>query len=100
MLGPVMRFNIAQAHAMYAELGQIIQPGLQGSSTEQATQLADYLGGLAGDLGLPKRLAEVGIAASDIEQLASDAMLQTRLLQNSPREITLADANALYREAL
>jgi alcohol dehydrogenase class IV len=100
MLGPVMRFNIAQAHGMYAQLGQIIKPGLQGSTTEQATQLTDYLGGLAGDLGLPKRLAEVGIAASDIDQLASDAMLQTRLLQNSPREITLADANALYREAL
>jgi alcohol dehydrogenase class IV len=100
MLGPVMRFNIAQAHGMYAELGQIIKPGLQGSTTEQATQLADYLGGLAGDLGLPKRLAEVGIVASDIDQLASDVMLQTRLLQNSPREITLADANALYREAL
>jgi alcohol dehydrogenase class IV len=100
MLGPVMRFNIAHAHGMYAQLGQIIKPGLQGSTTEQATQLTDYLGGLAGDLGLPKRLAEVGIAASDIDQLASDAMLQTRLLQNSPREITLADANALYREAL
>jgi len=100
MLGPVIRFNIAQAHVMYAQLGQIIKPGLQGSTTEQATQLADYLGGLAGDLGLPKRLAEVGIVASDIDQLASDVMLQTRLLQNSPREITLADANALYREAL
>ena len=100
MLGPVMRFNIAQAHVMYAQLGQIIKPDLQGSTIEQATQLADYLGGLAGDLGLPKRLAEVGIAAGDIDQLASDAMLQTRLLQNSPREITLADANALYREAL
>ena len=100
MLGPVMRFNIAQAHFMYAQLGQIIKPGLQGSTAEQAAQLADYLGGLASELGLPKRLAEVGITANDIEQLASDAMLQTRLLQNSPREITLADATALYREAL
>ena len=100
MLGPVMRFNIPQAHVMYAQLGQIIKPGLQGSTTEQATQLADYLGGLAGDLGLPKRLVEVGITSTDIDQLASDAMLQTRLLQNSPREITLTDANALYREAL
>jgi len=100
MLGPVMRFNIAQAHGMYAQLGQIIKPGLQGSTTEQATQLADYLGGLAGNLGLPKQLSEVGITSNDIDQLASDAMLQTRLLQNSPREITLTDANALYREAL
>ena len=63
-------------------------------------QLSDYLGGLAGELGLPQRLLEVGITENDINQLASDAMLQTRLLQNSPREITLADAAALYREAL
>jgi alcohol dehydrogenase class IV len=100
MLGPVMRFNLDAAHAMYAELGNIIKPGLQGSTKEQAAQLADYLGGLAGKLGLPQRLVEVGIAAKDIDQLATDAMLQTRLLQNSPREITLADAAALYREAL
>jgi len=45
-------------------------------------------------------LVDVGISATDVDQLAADAMLQTRLLQNSPREITLADAAALYREAL
>ncbi len=100
MLGPVMRFNLDAVHPMYAELGNIIKPGLQGSTKEQAAQLSDYLGGLAGELGLPQRLLEVGITANDINQLASDAMLQTRLLQNSPREITLADAAALYREAL
>jgi len=100
MLGPVMRFNLEVAHAMYAELGQIIKPGLQGSTIEQATQLAGYLGGLAGELGLPARLIDVGISMADIDQLACDAMLQTRLLMNSPREITLNDAAVLYKEAL
>ena len=100
MLGPVMRFNLEAAHSMYADLGQIIKPGLLGSTTEQATQLANYLGGLAGELGLPHRLVDVGIIEADIDQLAADAMLQTRLLQNSPREITFKDAAALYKEAL
>ena len=100
MLGPVMRFNLEQAHFMYAELGQIIQPGLLGSTLDQATQLADYLGSLATELGLPGRLTDVGITENDINQLAADAMLQTRLLMNSPREITLEDAVALYAEAL
>lgn len=100
MLAPVMRFCIESAHSLYAELGQIIKPGLMGSTIEQAMQLADYLGGLAGDLGLPQTLVDVGIVESDIDQLAKDAMLQTRLLMNSPREITLSDAAALYREAL
>jgi alcohol dehydrogenase class IV len=100
VLAPVMRFNLGIAHAMYAELGQIIKPGLQGSTMEQATQLVDYLASLAGDLGLPTRLSQVGITEKDIDQLAIDAMLQTRLLMNSPREIKLQDAAALYREAL
>lgn len=100
MLAPVIRFNIDVAHSMYAELGQIIKPGLKGSSIEQASQLADYLGSLAGELGLPQKLIEVGITERDIDQLAQDAMLQTRLLMNSPREITLKDAATLYREAL
>jgi len=100
MLSPVMRFNIEVAHAMYAELGEIIKPGLTGSTIEQAEQLAQHLGGLAGELGLPQKLIEVGITENDIDQLAKDAMLQTRLLMNSPREITLTDAAALYREAL
>lgn len=100
MLAPVMRFCAESAHSMYAELGQIIKPGLEGSSMDQAMQLADYLGGLAGELGLPQRLSEVGIYESDVEQLAQDAMLQTRLLMNSPRDISLVDAASLYREAL
>jgi alcohol dehydrogenase class IV len=100
MLGSVMRFNLEYAHAMYAELGQIIKPGLQGSTLEQASQLVDYLAELSGELGIPERLKDVGITAEDVEQLASDAMLQTRLLMNSPREISLQDAIDLYREAL
>jgi alcohol dehydrogenase class IV len=95
-----MRFNLEYAHAMYAELGQIIKPGLQGSTLEQASQLVDYLAGLSSELGLPERLKDIGITAEDVEQLASDAMLQTRLLMNSPREINLQDAIDLYREAL
>jgi alcohol dehydrogenase class IV len=100
VLGPVMRFNVEVAHEMYAELGQIIKPGLHGSTKEQAYELADYMGGLAGELGLPQRMTEVDIDANDIVQLASDAMLQKRLLMNSPREITFKDAVEIYREAL
>jgi alcohol dehydrogenase class IV len=45
-------------------------------------------------------MTEVDIDANDIVQLASDAMLQKRLLMNSPREITFKDAVEIYREAL
>ena len=100
VLAPVMRFNLDVAHAMYAELGQIIKPGLRGTTMDQSAQLVDYLAAFAGELGLPTRLRDVGITDADIDQLATDAMLQTRLLMNSPREITFDDAVSLYREAL
>ena len=100
VLESVLRFNLEVARPMYAELGQIIKPGLSGTTMDQASSLIDYLGGLAGELGLPKRLVEVGITANDVNQLASDAMLQTRLLMNSPREITFNDAVEIYRESL
>lgn len=100
ILAPVLRFNLPVAYSMYAELGRIIRPGIQGSEGDQANQLVDYLGNLASELGLPKRLVEVGIGEHDLDQLATDAMLQTRLLSNSPREIGFSDARKIYQEAL
>jgi alcohol dehydrogenase class IV len=52
------------------------------------------------ELSLPTRLRDVGIGSADIEPLAHDAMRQTRLLVNNPRDITLGDAKAIYEEVL
>ena len=37
---------------------------------------------------------------ADLPRLAENAMKQTRLLVNNPREVTFADAYAIYSEAL
>ena len=62
--------------------------------------LLNYLKDLPGELEIANSLREVGIQESDVELLARDAMKQERLLINNPREIHLADAIALYKEAL
>jgi alcohol dehydrogenase class IV len=49
---------------------------------------------------VPDSLAAVGVKENDLELLATDAMKQTRLLVNNPREVTYADAFAIYSEAL
>lgn len=100
VLGPVMRFNRAAVAPLYAQLASIVLPGLRGSDQDQALALADYLGGLAGELGLPTRLRDLGIGESDIEPLVVDAMRQTRLLGNNPRVLGEADVRAIYREIL
>jgi alcohol dehydrogenase class IV len=100
VLGPVMRFNLETVAPLYAQLADIVLPGVQGSDMEKASTLANYLGSLAGELGLATRLRDLGIAESDIEALALDAMKQQRLLGNNPRELGLADVRAIYREIL
>jgi alcohol dehydrogenase class IV len=100
VLPAVMRFNLPAAVNLYAELATIALPHATGPDSSRAQALIDWLTTLPGALGLPTRLSEVGIAASDLPSLASDAMQQTRLLVNNPREITTADALSLYTEVL
>ncbi len=100
VLGPVMRFNLEAVAPLYAQLAEIVLPGILGSNMEKASTLASYLGTLAGELGLSTRLRDLGIVESDIEALAIDAMKQQRLLGNNPRELCLADVRAIYREIL
>jgi alcohol dehydrogenase len=50
--------------------------------------------------GIERTLQQVGIAERDLDRLADDAMLQTRLLGNNPRELTRDDARAIYAAAL
>ncbi|MNM97935.1 NAD-dependent methanol dehydrogenase [compost metagenome] len=100
MLSAVLRFNLEEAAPLYAELADIVLPGLQGDARSKALALAGHFAELPARLRLPTRLRDVGIGEDDIEALAQDAMNQARLLGNNPRELLLDDARALYREVL
>jgi alcohol dehydrogenase class IV len=96
----VLRFNLPAAEALYAELATIIDPEASGLSTsEAARRFVDGLAAICRDCKVPASLAEVGVRESDLPKLAEDAMKQTRLLVNNPREVTYADAFAIYGEA-
>ncbi|WP_262267665.1 iron-containing alcohol dehydrogenase [Microvirga yunnanensis] len=97
----VLRFNLPAAGSLYAELAPIIDPGANGLSTDEAAKrFVDGLAAICRDCKVPASLAEVGVRESDLPRLAEDAMKQTRLLVNNPREVTYADAFAIYSEAL
>jgi alcohol dehydrogenase class IV len=97
----VLRFNLPAAEALYAELAPIIDPEANGLSTsEAARRFVDGLAAICRDCKVPASLAEVGVRESDLPRLAEDAMKQTRLLVNNPREVTYPDAFAIYSEAL
>ena len=101
MLPHVMAFNMNAAMPLYAELGPLVDPALEGLGQQaQAQGLLEALRTMAERAGMPAQLSAVGVSAADLDQLAADAMLQERLLKNNPRPITQSDARQLYEAAL
>lgn len=101
MLPHVLRFNAPEAGALYAEIAVDAFPSLDRIEGSQARCAAfiDALADLAARLGMQTRLREVDIPEDAIARLAADAMLQTRLLVNNPREVGERDALGIYRAA-
>jgi alcohol dehydrogenase class IV len=100
VLPHVMRFNAGHAAGSYAELAEIVVPGSQGSDEARSHALIAAIEQLASRVGIATTLRQVGIGEADLDRLADDAMLQTRLLVNNPRELLREDARAIYAAAL
>ncbi|WUR13351.1 iron-containing alcohol dehydrogenase [[Empedobacter] haloabium] len=99
VLPHVLRFNLPAAMAAYAELAEVAIPAVGGSTEARAMALVAAMEQFAVATGIERTLREVGVTESDLDRLADDAMLQTRLLGNNPRDVTRADAWAIYRAA-
>jgi len=100
VLPHVLRFNMPAAARLYAELAAIVVPHASGSEEARTEALIVAMQQIAKIAGIETMLSQVGIRESDLDRLAADAMLQTRLLGNNPRELTQADARAIYAAAL
>jgi alcohol dehydrogenase len=100
VLPHVLRFNAPHAATLYAELAEIIAPQATGSAEARTEGLIARMEEIANRVGIETRLRDVGIAESDLDRLADDAMLQTRLLTNNPCEISRDNARTIYAAAL
>ncbi|PCH46826.1 MAG: alcohol dehydrogenase [Hyphomicrobiales bacterium] len=97
----VLDFNMGDAAHLYAEIGPIIFPDLKGKSVaEIGSGLVNCFKELGPELGMQSRLADVGVNHNNLPMLAEDAMKQTRLLVNNPREMTYEAALDIYTQAL
>ena len=99
----VLRFNSVDSKTTkdYAELAPYIFPDINTDQGNQAicNQFIDKLEVLSKKIGLPQKLREVNIPKEACKKMASDAMKQTRLLVNNPREVTERDALNIYEAA-
>ncbi|MBB5553628.1 iron-containing alcohol dehydrogenase [Rhizobium lentis] len=101
VLPHVLRFNAPDAASVYAEIAADAFPelALEQGAQGRCTAFIEKLAGLSTKLGLQPRLRDVGIGEEHLAGMARDAMKQTRLLVNNPREVNEADALSIYRAA-
>ncbi|MEL6978669.1 MAG: iron-containing alcohol dehydrogenase [Pseudomonadota bacterium] len=96
VLPHVLRFNMEAAAPLYAALRPAITPG----GASDAGAFVAEMDALCEAVGVRQRLRDHQISHNDLPRLAEDAMKQTRLLTNNPREVTYEDALAIYAAAL
>ena len=94
MLTPVMRFNAPACADQYGELSA----ALGGPATDSA--FIERMAAIIADMPMAQRLSDVGVAGTDLDRMATDALKVQRLLINNPRAVTVDDARALYAQAL
>ena len=99
----VLRFNAINKEAAsdYATLAPYVFPkiNLQQGTQAICSEFIDQIENLSTKLGLPQRLREVDIPENACKKMAHEAMKQTRLLVNNPRQITEEDAINIYQSA-
>ena len=96
----VMRFNAKVCAQDYARLALDAFPDLADiPETERADALISKLADLNQKLGLETQLRQVGIKETDLANMASEAMKQTRLLVNNPRPLDEAAVLSIYQQA-
>ena len=100
LLPYVMRFNLPARVSVFAELGRLL--GVADTTDDELTQAKagiERVDALLTAVGAPGDLKELGVNEDDLELIAEQSMLSTRLLANNPREMTQADALEVLRRA-
>jgi alcohol dehydrogenase len=95
MLPHVIRYNGSNVDPLYEDLAHVAHLEGPGSAPERVGRRVAELQALA---GLPLRLADCGVVADTLPQLAEEAAAQWTARFN-PREVARDDLEQLYRDA-
>ena len=89
LLPEVMQFNKDVCPEKYEVMAQII-------GVRTADEGVEKIRVLSANCGIPQKLTDIGIGASEIENLADLAMKVTRLLVNNPRHVNREDVITIF----
>ena len=100
LLVPVMQFNKAAIADRLAVVYDRCVAGDAQTTDEKADAVVALLDALVRHLDIPSTYEGLGIDDVDIDFLVEAGMKQQRLLSNNKREVTEADARAIYEQLL
>jgi alcohol dehydrogenase class IV len=97
LLPYVMEFNRPSCVAAFAQIGRAI--GLSGDDEKISHDLIDEVAKLLHTIGIPRTLAELGLAENRQDATAESAIGAARLVNNNPRKLDLDAMKAITRAA-
>lgn len=100
LLPTVMEFNMPCCIDKYAAIAHAMGVDTSAMTPEEAAKAAcEAVKALSLKVGIPQHLSELGISEADIPRLAQQA-LEDVCTPGNPRDVTLADIEALYHKVL
>jgi alcohol dehydrogenase len=100
MMPYVMEFNRSHCEPELAEIGRAMGVDADGQSLfEQAVATIDAVDGLFASIGIPRTIADLGVTAAQLPQIAEQALGIVRLIKNNPRPIGPDDMDSLVEAA-
>lgn len=100
MLPHVMRWNALACKQRFIDIAQLLNlVTMNKSSDEVIASVLNAIEALCRQVEIPARLRDFNIPEDELSLLASEASKVTRLLKNNPRELSVEDIEAIYRQA-
>jgi alcohol dehydrogenase class IV len=97
----VMRFNLSGRTRHFARIARLLGEDVAELPEAQAAELAIHaVEKLRADIGIPRRLRDLGVKPEQVRPLAQKAAGIRRILRVNPRPVTVADIEAIYHAAL
>lgn len=101
LLPYVMRYNLPTRIPVLASVAHLLGVDIRGlSETEAAHEAILAVEALRRDIGIPARLGELGVEASQLHGFAEKAFAVKRILRVNPREVSVETMEGILREAL
>jgi alcohol dehydrogenase len=100
LLAPVMEFSAPAKPALFADIARAMGVKDEGQGAPEMARLAvQAMQQLADDVGIPRRMRDVGVPEEAIDPMAEAAIQIDRLLVNNARPMTVDDIRDIYRKA-